>query len=134
LQSIITVTNTGGTGLDTVVFNVTGGACTPPVIAYTPYIGQRLTPVTITPSITGTADSFHAETTLPTGLSIAKLTGVISGTPTVLNQAITTFPIKSFACGDSALVNAAITINDIVPTITSITPNYTNTTVNARCP
>jgi PKD repeat protein len=48
-----------------------------------------------TPVVTGTADSFSVSPALPAGLSLARLTGIISGTPTGAAQAATPYTVTA---------------------------------------
>ena len=65
--------------------------------------------------------------TLPTGLSIDSTTGEITGTPTVLQTAVT-YTITATNTGGSATTTIDIIVNDVPPsTITYSSNSYTET-------
>jgi hypothetical protein len=78
-------------------------------------------------TITGTADSFIVRSTLPTGLSLTKATGLISGTPTVATGAADYTVVAYNAAGsDSTTINITVISGCAysIPVITSITKPY----------
>lgn len=66
-----------------------------------------ITPVS--PSVTGTVDSYSVSPALPAGLSLNTTTGVISGTPTA-NQGATTYTVTATNAGGSTTAQFSIAV------------------------
>ncbi len=113
----ITATNSGGTTTATLTLNVVDAA---PVIAYVPSTDvftrgkpiQQLVPV----STGGTVTSWSIAGTLPAGLAFDSATGVISGTPTVL-QAAASYTVTASNTGGSATAALQLSVTDPPPVI-----------------
>src|SRR5207249_11849342 len=117
----ISATNAGGTG--TATLTITISPPPPPVITSaataTGTVGVAFTYQIVASNC---ATSYNA-TGLPPGLSVNTSTGVISGTPTTTGTySVTISATNSGGTGTATLV---ITINNPVPTITSISPTST---------
>jgi len=120
----ITASNAGGSGNTTVTIKCVNPP--PPVISYTPSTNVYTTGVAITsltPANSGGAATggYTISTLLPTGLSFNTVTGVISGTPTVVSP-ITTYTITATNPGGSGSTTVTITVNPPAPVI-SYTPS-----------
>ncbi len=126
----ITATNAGGNGSTTVNLTVNPA---PPVITYTPstnYYTINTAITSLTPANTGgAAVSYSISTALPAGLSFNTVTGVISGTPTVLSVA-TVYTITATNAGGSGSTTVNLTVNPPAPII-SYTPSTNVYTVGA---
>ena len=84
-------------------------------------VGETITD--IVPTLTATADSFSIVPSLPNGLSFDTTTGVISGTPTVL-QIPTDYEVTASNSGGSTSFTLSIEIIDVAPNGLSYpTPN-----------
>ena len=70
----------------------------------------------------GTVVTWSVSPSLPTGLNIDSSTGEISGTPTVISPQ-TTYTITGTNTGGSATTTIDITVNDIIPSLVSYSPN-----------
>ena len=85
---------------------------TPPV-----YI-QNVSITPLTPSVFGTIESWSISPSLPAGLTIDSVTGVISGTPSALSSA-TTYTVTAINAAGSASTTLVITVNPAAPTALS---------------
>jgi hypothetical protein len=85
------------------------------------------------PTVTGSVVSWSVDPTLPAGLVLDTLTGVISGTPTDL-QTATEYTVTATNAGGSTTAVISITVNDEAPSALSydtMTAVYTVNTVIA---
>jgi 6-phosphogluconolactonase (cycloisomerase 2 family) len=143
----VTATNSGGNST-AVNVSITINDVKPSGLSYSlnPAVYTKGTAITPnTPSTTGggPVTSYSVlPATLPAGLAFNTTTGVISGTPTVLQTTPAIFAVTATnSGGNSTAVNVSITINDAVPTGlsyslnpavytkgTAITPNTPSTT------
>ena len=92
-STVHTITATNGVAASTRTLTLQIGALTPVSITYpqegstiTLYWGQSFP--SITPSLSGSPNSFSISPTLPTGMSFNTSTGVISGTPSQYQSAV----------------------------------------------
>jgi len=84
-------------------------------------VGQTIT--NLVPTLTAAADSFSIVPSLPNGLSFDTATGIISGTPTVL-QSATDYEVTATNSGGNTSFTLSIEIIDVAPTLLSYnTPN-----------
>ena len=126
----ITATNTGGSATTTI--DITINDIIPSSITYssTSYsLTKDFGPITTgTPTVSGgPVVTWSVSPTLPTGLSIDSTTGEITGTPTVLQTAVT-YTITATNTGGSATTTIDIIVNDVPPsTITYSSNSYTET-------
>src|SRR5216110_210316 len=120
----ISATNGGGTGSATLTLTINPAK---PVIT-SPLTATGQVGVAFSYQITATNNptSFNA-TGLPAGLSVNTSTGLISGTPTTAGTYSIT--ISATNAGGTGSATLTLTINNPVPTITSISP--TSTTVGS---
>gem|GEM_PF-6587783 len=118
LSCTITATNSGGSSTASVSITVNDAA---PVIAYTPasYTFTKGTVIApITPASTGGAVvSYSIAGALPAGLSFDTATGIISGTPTVLQTPSASYTITATNSGGSTSTGLSIAVNDVLPVI-----------------
>ena len=113
----ISATNANGTGTATLTLTINA----PPPVITSPGTATGTVGVAFSYQITATNNptSFNA-TGLPGGLTVNTTTGLISGTPTTAGTyPVTITATNSRGTGTSTLV---ITINNPVPTVTSISP------------
>ncbi|BAU52226.1 putative Ig domain-containing protein [Mucilaginibacter gotjawali] len=99
-----------------------------PIIVYTtPHV--YITNITIAPlaptSTGGPVASYSISPGLPAGLSIDPLTGIISGTPTVISPA-TNYLVTATNAGGTATFTINITVNPPAPAITYPSPDVYN--------
>ncbi|MBL7714051.1 MAG: putative Ig domain-containing protein, partial [Bdellovibrionales bacterium] len=105
----------------------------PDILAYTfnPVVYTKdVAIIANSPSLAGGAvDLFQlvapGPLTLPAGLSLNPLTGVITGTPTVLDVAGTTYTVEASNTGGVDTFNIQITIVDQIPNITYLPNSHT---------
>jgi len=118
----ISATNAGGTGSATLTLTINPAK---PVIT-SALIKTGLVGVAFSYTITATNNptSYNA-TGLPPGLLVNTSTGVISGTPTTTG--IYSVTISATNAGGTGTATLLITINNPVPTTTSISPNCVTT-------
>ncbi len=84
-------------------------------------VGQTITD--LVPTLTAIADSFSIVPSLPTGLSFDTSTGIISGTPTIL-QSATDYEVTATNSGGSTSFTLSIAVIDVAPSSLSYTtPN-----------
>ncbi|MHA8055590.1 putative Ig domain-containing protein [Aquirufa nivalisilvae] len=114
-----TVTATNGTGSTTAVVRITVNNAAPSALSYTTpnvyTVGSTIT--NLTPTVTGTVDSYSISTPLPTGLSFNTTTGVISGTPTITSPATSYTVTATNGTGNTSAV-LSITVVSGLPTDT----------------
>ncbi|HPJ09201.1 MAG TPA: CotH kinase family protein, partial [Flavobacterium sp.] len=132
-----TVTGTTATGNVTfgVVITVNTSVAAPSALSYnSPNVYTKNTTIAnLTPTVTGTVDSYSVAPALPTGLSLNTTTGVISGTPTVVS-ANATYTITATNSGGFTTFGIQIQVNDIAPSALSYnSPNvFTRNTAIAN--
>src|SRR6266487_4641130 len=113
----ISASNSGGTGTATLVITIN----TPPPVITSPGTATGTVGVAFSYQITATNNpTSYGASSLPPGLTVNTATGLISGTPTTAGTyPVTISATNSGGTGTSTLV---ITINNPVPTVTSISP------------
>src|SRR6266487_905599 len=113
----ISASNSGGTGTATLVITIN----TPPPVITSPGTATGTVGVAFSYQITATSNpTSYGASSLPPGLTVNTATGLISGTPTTVGTyPVTITATNSGGTGTSTLV---ITINNPVPTVTSISP------------
>ncbi len=114
----VIATGPGGVGLATVTIAI---ADTAPSIAYirSSISGSKNTPIlpdTVVIVGTGAITSYGVSPALPSGLHIDSLTGVISGTPTVITSA-TPFTVSATGPGGVGTSVVTLTVVDTAPSI-----------------
>src|SRR5205814_8196572 len=119
----ISATNSGGTGSATLTLTINPP---PPPVVQPPLSATGQVGVAFSYTITATNNptSYNA-TGLPPGLLVNTSTGVISGTPTTTG--IYSVTISATNAGGTGTATLLITINNPVPTTTSISPNCVTT-------
>ena len=80
----------------------------------------------MTPTVTGTPTAYSVAPALPAGISINATTGVITGTPTIV-QASTNYEITASNAGGSTSTTIAILVRDLRPVISYPNSQYTFT-------
>jgi len=117
----VTARNAGGSA--TVMLSIAVTLAVPSNLSYkhNPLTGFTATPITPDSAVvTGTVDSFTVSPPLPAGLSIARVTGIISGTPNVA-QDVTPYTITARNTAGSTTVSLPITITTSVPVPSNLT-------------
>lgn len=125
---IVTASNSSGTTSATIRITVNLPAPTSLTYGGANYVYVVGTPIpNLSASITGTIGSYSVSPTLPAGLSLNTTTGVISGTPTVV-QTATNYTITATNSGGSTGTTISITVNHSAPnTLTYGGSNFTYT-------
>lgn len=113
-----------------------GGAPPPSGFSYSAppafVVNQQITP--LNPTIQGTVSGYSISPSLPTGLSIAASTGVISGTPTVVSSR-TSYTVTASGPGGNTTTQLSIVVDDVPATINYASPSYSFTAgVNGHVP
>jgi alpha-tubulin suppressor-like RCC1 family protein len=113
----VTATNTGGSTQATLVLTVNDVAPTALQYALNPAVFTRGVAITAdAPSNGGGAVVSYAVTpSLPAGLSLDTVTGVLAGTPTALAPQAT-YTVTATNTGGSTQATLTLTINDVAPT------------------
>lgn len=118
-------TTTVGNGPSSAPSGAVTPVAPPSGLAYSsnPAAYTRGSPVTNTPRIAGgPASSYAISPALPAGLALNASSGVISGTPTVL-QAAASFTVTATNLGGSTSAALLLTVNDIAPSGLAYSPN-----------
>jgi hypothetical protein len=120
----VTATNSGGSTTFDVVITVNDIA--PSSLSYnSPNVYTKNTTISsLNPSVSGGAIvSYSISPSLPTGLSFNTISGVISGTPTVISSTAS-YTVTATNSGGSTTFDVVITVNDITPdTLSYPSPN-----------
>ncbi|MFZ4400637.1 MAG: putative Ig domain-containing protein, partial [Bacteroidales bacterium] len=122
---VITASNTGGFTTFNVIITV--NAVAPSTLHYTPdsiVATKGVSIIISTPGNNG-GDIVHysINQTLASGLSFDTLTGVISGTPTILMTTLTTYTITGSNTGGSTQCSFKLKVNDVPPSNMTYTPS-----------
>ena len=115
----VTIRATNGSGTGSSSFSLT---VTAPTLTFSPAsFTLRSAGATTAPTGSGgfTPTTYAVAASLPTGLSIAPATGIISGTPTTIGT--TTVTVNGTANGVTASGTITITVNSQTPTLNSAT-------------
>ncbi|MFM1820329.1 MAG: hypothetical protein RLZZ402_688, partial [Bacteroidota bacterium] len=126
----VTATNAGGAGTAQISFSVVANPC-PITLTYNPSGGvytQGTAITSLTPTVTGLANTFTISPNLSAGLVFDPATGTVSGTPSAV-QSATTYTINATngTCSATAPIN--ITVNPTPPNI-SYSPSTRSLVVN----
>ena len=116
---IITAANSGGSVTANVTITVNYAA--PTALSYTTASAVYTKDAVITnniPTVTGTVTSWSITPALPSGLTLSTSSGIISGTPAVI-QSATNYIVTAANSGGSKSVNLTITVNYSAPTALS---------------
>ncbi|HMG82396.1 MAG TPA: putative Ig domain-containing protein, partial [Ferruginibacter sp.] len=114
----VKATNAGGTGTQSLTITINAAIPGVPVITSAPTAsGTISTAFSYTVAATNTPTSYSETGTLPAGVTINTVTGVISGTPTV--SGTFAFTIKATNAGGTGTQTLTITILPNAPVITS---------------
>jgi hypothetical protein len=124
----VTASNSGGS--TTKALSITVKDIAPKTLAYSPAtlsatVGSSISPMT--PSNAGGTVVTYSTVGLPSGLSINSSTGVITGSPNVI-QVATPYTITAANTGGATTTTISITVNDVAPsslTYSSINASYT---------
>ena len=92
--------------------------------------GVELTPAATPTSSGGTVTSWAITPSLPSGLQFDTVTGVISGTPTVISNSAT-YTVTATNSGGSATTTLTFQVNDVAPSSIQYNPNSFTGTVDA---
>ena len=92
--------------------------------------GVELTPAATPTSSGGTVTSWAITPSLPSGLQFDSVTGVISGTPTVISNSAT-YTVTAQNSGGSATTSLTFQVNDVAPSSIQYNPNSFTGTVDA---
>ena len=92
--------------------------------------GVELTPAATPTSSGGTVTSWAITPSLPSGLQFDTLTGVISGTPTVISNSAT-YTVTATNSGGSSTTTLTFQVNDVAPSSIQYNPNSFTETVDA---
>src|SRR5438874_5611346 len=117
----ISATNAGGTGRATLTLTIKPPA--PLITSALTATGQAGVAFSYQIQANNSPTSFNVTGLLPAGLSVNTSTGLISGTPTTAGTYTVT--ISATNAGGTGSATLTLTINNPVPTITSISPTST---------
>ena len=98
------------------------GPIAPSSLSYTPSsisgtVGVAIS--SLTPTVTGTVDTYSVSPTLPSGLSINATSGVISGTPTAI-AASATYTVTAANVGGNTTATVTVVVAKGTPSITAV--------------
>ncbi|MFM6915156.1 MAG: putative Ig domain-containing protein, partial [Aquirufa sp.] len=129
-QAIYTVKAENSTGFTTFDIDITVRIAAPSGLSYFgPNIYEERVPITsLLPTVAGVVSNYTINPTLPAGLGIDPVTGVISGTPTLANPA-TNYTITASNSTGSTGATTSITVLIARPQISYTTPNVYYETV-----
>jgi gliding motility-associated-like protein len=130
-QAFYTVTAENSTGFTTFDIDITVRIAAPSGLSYFgPNIFEERVPITsLLPTVTGLVSNFTVNPTLPDGLGIDPLSGIISGTPTLAKPA-TNYTITASNSTGSTGATTNITVLIARPQISYTTPNVYYETVS----
>jgi 6-phosphogluconolactonase (cycloisomerase 2 family) len=116
-EYVVTASNSEGSTRATLSITVNDVACRDLAYSTNPAVYTRGTAITpnVPSSSGGAVVSYAAVPALPPGLSLSTFTGVISGTPTVV-EAMTSYTVTATNSGGSTTASLTITIRDMPPT------------------
>jgi len=111
-----------------ITVNITVNLNPKPVISYTSpqSYTQNVAITSLSPTNVGSAATSYSASSLPAGLSIDPVTGIISGTPTTVSSA-TAYTITATNAAGSGTFSLTITVNPVAPSITYSPASYTFT-------
>ena len=136
-QAFYTVTAENSTGFTTFDIDITVRIAAPSGLSYFgPNIFEERVPITsLLPTVTGLVSNFTVNPTLPDGLGIDPLSGIISGTPTLAKPA-TNYTITASNSTGSTGATTNITVLIARPQISYTTPNvyYETVTITPLVP
>jgi len=115
----VTATNSGGSTTFGVVITVNDIA--PSALSYNSpnVLTKNITSINLSPTVSGgNVIGYSIVPSLPSGLSFNTMTGVISGTATVISPT-TTYTVTATNSGGSTTFDVVITVNDIAPSALS---------------
>ena len=112
------------------VNDVPPSGITYPQSSYVLTKGVELTPAATPTSSGGIVTSWAITPSLPSGLQFDTVTGVISGTPSIISP-LQTYTITAQNSGGSATTQIQITVNDVAPSFIDYNPNSFTETVDA---
>jgi hypothetical protein len=98
------------------------GPIAPSSLSYTPSTISGTVEVAIsslTPTVTGTVDTYSVSPALPSGLSINTSSGVISGTPTAIAE-LDTYTVTAANAGGSTTATVTVEVAKGTPSITAV--------------
>ena len=129
----VTAANAAGSvtaNLQIQVNDVPPSGITYPQSTYILTKGVELTPAATPTSSGGTVTSWAITPSLPSGLQFDTVTGVISGTPTVISNSAT-YTVTATNSGGSATATLTFQVNDVAPSSIQYNPNSFTETVDA---
>ncbi|MBP7281823.1 MAG: putative Ig domain-containing protein [Leptospiraceae bacterium] len=133
-NTVYTVTATNSGGSTTFNMNLTVNDTPPSALSYAtnPFIFGTGTAISISPTITGTPISYSVSPALPTGLGINTVTGILSGTPTVLT-ASSNYTVTATNSGGSTtfVLNIRVTPSMPGPITVPATLPYTSFSITS---
>ena len=121
----ITATNSAGSvfvNLQIQVNDVPPSGITYPQNSYILTKGVELTPAATPSSSGGTVTSWSITPSLPSGLQFDAVTGVISGTPTIISGSAT-YTVTAQNSGGSDTTTLTFQVNDAAPTVINYNPS-----------
>ena len=129
-RAIYTVTAENSTGFTTFDIDITVRIAAPSGLTYfSPNIFEERVPIpSLFPTVSGVVSNYTVNPTLPAGLGIDPVSGVISGTPTLANPA-TNYTITASNSTGSTGATTNITVLIARPQISYTTPNVYYETV-----
>ncbi|MEC8541235.1 MAG: putative Ig domain-containing protein, partial [Candidatus Thermoplasmatota archaeon] len=129
----VTATNSAGSvsaNLQIQVNDVPPSGITYPQNSYILTKGVELTPAATPTSSGGTVTSWSITPSLPSGLQFDTVTGVISGTPSIISPS-QTYTVTAQNSGGSSTTTLTFQVNDVAPSFIDYNPNSFTETVDA---